>query len=41
MSTFGGTDSGNLGYTEALLTIRRSFAIQDNINPYTGRVVRF
>jgi|TARA_R110000822_G_scaffold24603_2_gene74772 hypothetical protein len=41
MSTFGGTDSGNLGYTEALLTIRRSFAIQDNINPYTGRVAGF
>ena len=49
MSTFGGTGysnqttvgSGSLGYTEALLTIRRSFAIQDNINPYTGRVAGF
>ena len=46
MTTFGGTgnpnasganEGGNLGFTEALLTIRRSTAIQDNINPFTGR----
>jgi len=49
LSTFGGNGfsnqttggSGSLGFTESLLTIRRSFAIQDNINPYTGRVEGF
>ena len=49
MSTFGGNGfsnqsqvgSGSLGFTESLLTIRRSFAIQDNIDPYTGRVAGF
>ena len=49
LSTFGGNGfsnqttggSGSLGFTESLLTIRRSFAIQDNINPYTGRVAGF
>ena len=47
MRTFGGTGNpnasgidggGDIGYTRALLTIKRSTAIQDNINPYTGRI---
>ena len=46
MTTFGGNGNssqtgddggGNLGFTEALFTLKRSTAIQDNINPYTGR----
>ena len=41
MTTFGGSGlpSNGLGFTEALLTIKRSFAIQDNINPFTGKIV--
>ena len=40
MTTFGGVGiSGTTeGFTEALLTIKRSFAIQDNINPFTGKI---
>ena len=43
LSTFGGSgdSNSNLGFTESLLTIRRSFSIQDNINPYTGKVAGF
>lgn len=45
MKTFGGTgnpsDAYTTGYTEALLTIKRSFSIQDNIDPFTGRVEGF
>ncbi len=46
MTTFGGTGNsnqtgddggGSLGFTEALFTLKRSTAIQDNINPFTGR----
>jgi hypothetical protein len=40
MSTFGGIGSSNEtgGFTNALLTIKRSFGIQDDINPYTGKL---
>ena len=40
MTTYGGIGiSGTIeGFTEALLTIKRSFAIQDNINPFTGKI---
>ena len=43
MTTYGGIGiSGTIeGFTEALLTIKRSFAIQDNINPFTGRIGEF
>ena len=45
MKTFGGTgdptNSYATGFTEALLTIKRSAAIQDDINPFTGRVKGF
>ena len=45
MKTFGGTgDPANsyaTGFTEALLTIKRSAAIQDDVNPFTGRVKGF
>ena len=45
MKTFGGTgdptNSYTTGYTEALLTIKRSFSIQDDIDPFTGRVAGF
>ena len=43
MTTYGGIGiSGTTeGFTEALLTIKRSFAIQDNINPFTGRIGEF
>ena len=48
LTTFGGTgnpnasgagENGNLGFTTALLTIKRSTAIQDNINPFTGKII--
>ena len=47
LTTFGGTgnsnasgagENGDLGFTTALLTIKRSTAIQDNINPFTGKI---
>lgn len=40
MSTFGGLGSSNAtgGFTNALLTIKRSFGIQDDVNPYTGKL---
>ena len=46
LRTFGGTGNpipNNVGvsiprYTQALLTIKRSSAIQDDINPFTGRI---
>tara|TARA_R110000796_G_scaffold5907_1_gene21660 strand:- start:2903 stop:5389 length:2487 start_codon:yes stop_codon:yes gene_type:complete len=42
LKTFGGDGSVDSsytrGYTESLLTIKRSFSIQDNINPFTGRI---
>ena len=43
MTTYGGSGSPGTteGFTEALLTIKRSFAIQDNINPFTGRIGEF
>mgnify|MGYP003118395470 CR=1 FL=1 len=43
MKTFGGSGVPNsqTGFTNALLTIRRSFSIQDNVNPYTGKIVGF
>ena len=45
MKTFGGTgnpsDGYTTGFTEALLTIKRSFSIQDDIDPFTGRVAGF
>jgi hypothetical protein len=46
MTTFGGNGNsnqtgadggGSLGFTEALFTLKRSTAIQDDIDPYTGR----
>ena len=42
MKTFGGTGNsinGKPRFTEALLTIKRSFSIQDDVNPFTGKVV--
>jgi len=42
MKTFGGTGNplnGAPRFTEALLTIKRSFSIQDDVNPFTGKVV--
>ena len=42
MKTFGGTGNplnGAPRFTEALLTIKRSFSIQDDINPFTGKIV--
>jgi len=42
MKTFGGTGNlinGKPRFTEALLTIKRSFNIQDDVNPFTGKVV--
>lgn len=45
MKTFGGTGDPSDGYTtgltESLLTIKRSFNIQDDIDPFTGRVAGF
>ena len=49
MRTFGGTGNpipNNTGvliprYTQTLLTIKRSSAIQDDINPFTGRIEGF
>ena len=45
LKTFGGTgnssDGYTTGFTEALLTIKRSFSIQDNIDPFTGRVAGY
>ena len=45
LKTFGGTGDPAQGYatgfTEALLTIKRSFSIQDDIDPFTGRVAGF
>tara|TARA_R110000796_G_scaffold207565_3_gene323882 strand:- start:17 stop:2773 length:2757 start_codon:yes stop_codon:yes gene_type:complete len=42
--TFGGTGNpieGKPRFTEALLTFKRSAAIQDNINPFTGKIDGF
>tara|TARA_R100000541_G_scaffold5323_2_gene12778 strand:- start:91 stop:2559 length:2469 start_codon:yes stop_codon:yes gene_type:complete len=43
LKTFGGDgsidSSYTRGYTESLLTIKRSFSIQDDINPFTGRII--
>ena len=42
MKTFGGTGNplnGAPRFTEALLTIKRSFSIQDDVNPFTGKIV--
>ena len=46
LKTFGGTGDPITGvstprFTESLLTIKRSAAIQDNINPFTGRIEGF
>jgi len=44
MKTFGGTGNkinGAPRFTEALLTIKRSAAIQDNVNPFTGKIEGF
>lgn len=45
MKTFGGTgnaaDGYTTGFTEALLTVKRSFSIQDDIDPFTGKVAGF
>ena len=49
LKTFGGTGNpirNNDGvltprFTESLLTFKRSAAIQDNINPFTGKIVGF
>ncbi len=45
MKTFGGTgnpsDQYTTGFTEALLTIKRSFSIQDDVDPFTGKVKGF
>ena len=42
MKTFGGTGNpidGNPRFTEAILTIKRSFNIQDDVNPFTGKII--
>ena len=44
LKTFGGTGNpieGKPRFTEALLTFKRSAAIQDNINPFTGQIDGF
>tara|TARA_Y100000592_G_scaffold65239_1_gene101509 strand:- start:1983 stop:4349 length:2367 start_codon:yes stop_codon:yes gene_type:complete len=45
LKTFGGSGDPSDGYvsgfTESLLTIKRSFSIQDDIDPFTGRVAGF
>ena len=45
MKTFGGagdpSNSYATGFTEALLTIKRSFSIQDDVDPFTGKVKGF